>query len=388
MACRFPIGNRIFALNKSWTKTLLVGLEYENITDKEYTPIVRILSHDFKGVSFKLREWEAFVDCFDKIDKYFKGAISMKDGPIDTSTGWSVQLTRSYDKRAIEIVEKPQHEVGENSEVGNHLETLKTEFVCPWFLEVMKQHYSIFIECLLPRPSNYTHSSVETEKQTAEYLLERLIEEESLLVADEEETVALAASTVLRKKRQGKLQGTNHKKDVECYHCHDKGHFARNCPRRQNKSEGRTPNSSPNVAFVAEKSLEDRSNTKVSPLDCRKLNLEQEKKLLEAPAADIWVADSRASAHATHNRNWLTNYQPSKEGKTITLGDEGECAVVGEDTVVINRLLNGEWHEALIGNVWYVPKLKKNLFSIGQITSKGYAVNFMDAYVKMKKDDK
>uniref|UniRef100_A0ABD2W2D7 CCHC-type domain-containing protein n=1 Tax=Trichogramma kaykai TaxID=54128 RepID=A0ABD2W2D7_9HYME len=341
MACRFPIGNRIFALNKSWTKTLLVGLEYENITDKEYTPIVRILSHDFKGVSFKLREWEAFVDCFDKIDKYFKGAISMKDGPIDTSTGWSVQLTRSYDKRAIEIVEKPQHE-----------------------------------------------SSVETEKQTAEYLLERLIEEESLLVADEEETVALAASTVLRKKRQGKLQGTNHKKDVECYHCHDKGHFARNCPRRQNKSEGRTPNSSPNVAFVAEKSLEDRSNTKVSPLDCRKLNLEQEKKLLEAPAADIWVADSRASAHATHNRNWLTNYQPSKEGKTITLGDEGECAVVGEDTVVINRLLNGEWHEALIGNVWYVPKLKKNLFSIGQITSKGYAVNFMDAYVKMKKDDK
>uniref|UniRef100_A0ABD2W5E3 Uncharacterized protein n=1 Tax=Trichogramma kaykai TaxID=54128 RepID=A0ABD2W5E3_9HYME len=110
MACGFPIGNRIFALNKSWTKTLLVGLEYENITDKEYTPIVRILSHDFKGVSFKPCEWEAFVDCFDKIDKYFKGAIWMKDRPIDTSTGWSVQLSRSYDKRAIEIVEKPQHE--------------------------------------------------------------------------------------------------------------------------------------------------------------------------------------------------------------------------------------------------------------------------------------
>ncbi|CAB0029885.1 unnamed protein product, partial [Trichogramma brassicae] len=224
-------------------------------------------------------------------------------------------------------------------------------------------------------------------RETAEHLLERLIEEESLLVSDEEETVALAAATFSKKKRQGKQQGSNHKKDVECYHCHDKGHYARNCPQRQHKSKSRAPNISPKVAFVAEKTLEDKRNPKVSPLDCRKWNFEQEKKFLEAPAADVCVADSGASAHTTHNRNWLTNYRPSKKVNTIILGDEGECAVVGEGTVVINRFLNGEWHEALIENVLYVPKLKKNLFSIGQITSKGYEVNFTDAYVKLKKND-
>ena len=96
-----------------------------------------------------------------------------------------------------------------------------------------------------------------------EHLLERLIEEESLLRNDEEESVALAAVT--RHKSQGvsnakddKSQSNNRhdKKNFMCFECDKKGHYARNCPDKKNKRESsQTTNTSQNVAFVAEEKL-------------------------------------------------------------------------------------------------------------------------------------
>lgn len=48
---------------------------------------------------------------------------------------------------------------------------------------------------------------------------------------------------------------------------------------------------------------------------------------------------------------------------------------------MIERFVEGAWFESRIENVTYVPEMKKNLFSVGVCTSRGYEVIFQKNYV-------
>lgn len=69
----------------------------------------------------------------------------------------------------------------------------------------------------------------------------------------------------------------------------------------------------------------------------------------------------------------------------IALGDNKECNIIGEGTIIVTRYANGEWTRARIENVLYVPQIKRNLFSVGVCTSKGYKVVFRDDSVVFRK---
>jgi len=59
------------------------------------------------------------------------------------------------------------------------------------------------------------------------------------------------------------------------------------------------------------------------------------------------------------------------------------CNIIGEGTVLIKMLIDGEWREACIDNVLHVPEIKKNLFSIGTCTEKGFKVTFDNEWAKI-----
>ena len=69
----------LYPLNKSFTKKVIVGLEYDETADKLddecYKPVVRLLSNDFEDVAFSCDDWEDFKPSFNDIDKYFCGLI-------------------------------------------------------------------------------------------------------------------------------------------------------------------------------------------------------------------------------------------------------------------------------------------------------------------------
>lgn len=67
------------------------------------------------------------------------------------------------------------------------------------------------------------------------------------------------------------------------------------------------------------------------------------------------------------------------------LGDNDVCDVAGERTVVIKKLVDGLWRDSCIENVLYVPKLKKNLFSVGVCTRKGFDVVFRRKIAQIKR---
>lgn len=230
--------------------------------------------------------------------------------------------------------------------------------------------------------------SVEPNRQTVENLLERLIREENRLKDEDDSASAFAVTRHNNTKNEEKYKGekkknNRSKKDIECYGCHEKGHYASKCPRRKNNSENKSSSSS-NCAFVL--STETSNNTKPTVKEGNKSpSVEQTQRLLQADKNDVWITDSGASAHITFRREWLVNFR-SVSGEKISLGDDGECDVIGTGTAPIEKLVNGKWQNSVIENVLFVPQVTKNLLSVGVCTNRSFRVSFENGSVEMSRN--
>lgn len=104
--------------------------------------------------------------------------------------------------------------------------------------------------------------------------------------------------------------------------------------------------------------------------DCLTDN-ETVRRILGVDKEDAWLTDSGASRHISYRREWFSNLRPSNGGMVI-FGNDGECKVEGVGTIHIEKFVHGQWSEGRIENVLYVPKIRKNLFSMGACTEGGF----------------
>lgn len=98
---------------------------------------------------------------------------------------------------------------------------------------------------------------------------------------------------------------------------------------------------------------------------------------------DIWLTNSGASAHITFRKDWFVELRET-QGDTVSLGDDGVCAVEGVDKIEVGKLVNGSWKSGTIENVLYVPSVMKNLFSVGVCPEKGFSVKFEGSNVTVE----
>ena len=124
----------LYPLNKSFTKKVIIGLEYDETADKLddecYKPVVRLLSNDFEGVAFSCDDWEDFKTSFNDIDKYFRGLdTGLKDQKI-YGNGWILKFTTSHQDKAIEIEEDRRPGVGRIKRFRHSLIIKKVTFDC------------------------------------------------------------------------------------------------------------------------------------------------------------------------------------------------------------------------------------------------------------------
>lgn len=169
--------------------------------------------------------------------------------------------------------------------------------------------------------------------------------------------------------------------NIECYYCKKKGHYAREC-RQKNKAKCKQGfKFDESSAFVATMLEEGDARTE-------SLSVTKQTEFIDLQDTnEIWITDSGASRHITFRREWLTDYKSNDHKDTVSLGDNRLREVCGEGTVLIEKFINGQWLKARIENVLYVPSLKKNLFSVGACTKKGFQVVFNGDKVVFVRDN-
>ncbi|XP_017416644.1 uncharacterized protein LOC108327457 [Vigna angularis] len=92
-----------------------------------------------------------------------------------------------------------------------------------------------------------------------------------------------------------------------------------------------------------------------------------------------WYLDSGCSTHMTGRRDWFVKMKEVLNGKTIFADDRS--LIAKESDRIVLRDENGR--EVVIDEVLFVPRLKTNLLSLGQLLHKGFAMKMENNYLSI-----
>ncbi|XP_019432133.1 PREDICTED: uncharacterized protein LOC109339179 [Lupinus angustifolius] len=146
------------------------------------------------------------------------------------------------------------------------------------------------------------------------------------------------------------------KRKIQCYNCKNLGHYASECRLKQSLG-------SENEAGMAHG--EDSDNEQVL------LMVTTDK---ESVKSEHWYLDTGCSNHMTGHKDWFVKLDESTKSK-VKFADHSAIDAEGIGDISIQRK-NGK--QAYISNVLYVPKMKSNLLSLGQLLEKDYTMTMKD----------
>lgn len=179
-----------------------------------------------------------------------------------------------------------------------------------------------------------------------------VIEEQALKVATYGESATWRGSGIGRGWNKGRGRGRNSvnpadKSGIECYRCHKLGHYRYECPIKFNTTK------------------EENSNF---------VETEEEVLLMayhdnEVPLSNKWYLDSGCSNHMCGNKTLFSELDESYRD-TVKLGNNTKIIVMGRGDIKLKI----RDHTVTISGVFYVPELKSNLLSIGQLQEKEFAI--------------
>jgi hypothetical protein len=88
------------------------------------------------------------------------------------------------------------------------------------------------------------------------------------------------------------------------------------------------------------------------------------------PTGEIWYLDNGASNHMTGDRQNFKEIDSSVTGK-VKFGDGSGVDIQGLGSIVFQGKNDEQW---VLSDVYYIPKLRANLISLGQLTEIGYRI--------------
>ncbi|XP_020258742.1 uncharacterized protein LOC109835165 [Asparagus officinalis] len=162
---------------------------------------------------------------------------------------------------------------------------------------------------------------------------------------------------------RGRGQGRSYHEDrsqPQCYKCKRYGHLSYECWEKSNQ--------------VAERSnFVEREQADTSTV----LLTYQES---ESKNKDIWYLDSGASNHMCGIKEFFTELNEMVQGD-VTFGDQSKIPVKGKGNIMI-QTKTGE--NRYISDVYYVPALRNNILSLGQLLERGYDIHLKDLALTIK----
>ncbi|GJV97011.1 retrovirus-related pol polyprotein from transposon TNT 1-94 [Tanacetum coccineum] len=161
-----------------------------------------------------------------------------------------------------------------------------------------------------------------------------------------------------RGRRRGR-GGQGYRLNIDCYNCGKHGHYAKDC-RSPKRTEEKTN-------LVTEPQVEESGI----------LLMAHEEQISEVDT--MWYLDSGASNHMSGQKDLFVEMTEVVQGH-VSFGDASKIDVKGRGK--IRFLQNGK--ESTIEDVYYVPAIKSNILSLGQLTEKGYWVLMKNVKMLLK----
>ncbi|XP_071703913.1 uncharacterized protein [Rutidosis leptorrhynchoides] len=156
-----------------------------------------------------------------------------------------------------------------------------------------------------------------------------------------------------------------------CYNCQKRGHLARDCRAPKNE-EVNTAQSREGDEWDVEALMVTEEDDEVSLSVSKPNKLDHHRD---------WIVDSGCSNHMTGDIEKLKNMVKYNGSKVVVTANNSKLSIahVGDTTVLSSQ---GE-SEVSLQNVYHVPGMKKNLYSVPQVTSSGKFVLFGPEDVKV-----
>ncbi|KAK2984493.1 hypothetical protein RJ640_002725 [Escallonia rubra] len=178
-------------------------------------------------------------------------------------------------------------------------------------------------------------------------------------------------------KDRSKSRGKQDKSSIECWYCKEIGHIARRCPERKEKKNGKKHVNNANVAEEDDKSS-DGDLYLVSSVEQQEGNLLS---VRDNSFSTEWFLDSACSFHMCPHKEWFDCLTPC-DGGTVLMGNDAVCKVMGIGTIKI-KMFDGIVRT--LGDVRYIPDLKKNLISLGTLDSIDCSISIKGGVMKVSK---
>jgi len=151
--------------------------------------------------------------------------------------------------------------------------------------------------------------------------------------------------------------GMYNKSNVECYNCHKRNHYANEC---RSKGDNHVAN------FAQEDSNHEKDEEDHAVLMAATLN--------ETPNNQTWYLDTGCTNHMCGQKK-LFAYLDDSFSTKVKFGDDRFVPVTGKGRILIT-LKNGD--HKYIYDIFYVPDMKSNLLSMGQLAKKGYVMHIVE----------
>ena len=161
------------------------------------------------------------------------------------------------------------------------------------------------------------------------------------------------------------------KTGAKCNYCKKTGHFWRDCRKLKEDNKRKKK-------FANAKSSQKNENAYMA-VDSDGSRTYGKSMNRAFAKDDLWIVDSGATKHMTHNKSNFSNYQRLETPLKVTLGDGDATYAYAIGEVLFET--NGEIGK--LSNVLWVPKIKQNLFSVKQSLLHGFDVLFSTKHSKV-----